>query len=480
MDINVGSAKLGSLQLLLHDDTVPKTVLNFCKLLQRSRGDGYKGSSFHRIIKGFMAQGGDFTNGDGTGGESIYGKSFRDENFILGHDTRGILSMANSGPHTNGSQFFMCFRSTPHLDGKHVVFGRVNLADEESARVLDCIEKTQTNSQNDRPIAPVTIVECGLVQDKNTVAAVVVPPETITQDDGEIDLEDEDNNDNDNDDPARHQENDSQEEIPSKTVSEVAEHHDAAEEDLPKQQQQQQQDEEKVEDQKPKTKSQLLKERLRKLKMKNNQARQLNRQEVLKEGERLGSEEGMVKERRRQAMQDKKAKQKEWASRNAKALETGAKSGIDGKFLVEQASDSLKSATRRAEKEERSRHDVRDYHNSEGQHRNYERSLHSLPAEGTLRREDDATSTFDPLRANMGPGNEIEQQAERDGARRLAHELKRRIDKQSKKKRNRLDFEATDVSYINERNKRFNEKIGRNFDEHTAEIRQNLERGTAL
>ena len=96
----------------------------------------FKGSKFHRIIPGFMAQGGDFTNHNGTGGESIYGEKFADEDFSQRHTGRGVLSMANSGPNTNGSQFFLCFKATPHLNGKHVVFGKVT----KGLEILDKLE----------------------------------------------------------------------------------------------------------------------------------------------------------------------------------------------------------------------------------------------------------------------------------------------------------------------------------------------------
>merc|ERR1719359_2232962 len=124
-DIEIDGEKAGRVVMKLRKDLVPKTVENFRALCTGEKGFGYKDSAFHRIIPGFMCQGGDFTNGDGTGGESIYGEKFKDENFKMKHNGEGVLSMANSGPHSNGSQFFICLEAVPHLNLKHVVFGRV-------------------------------------------------------------------------------------------------------------------------------------------------------------------------------------------------------------------------------------------------------------------------------------------------------------------------------------------------------------------
>ena len=192
-DIEIGGEPIGRIEIGLFGKTVPKTVKNFAELAKKPVGEGYKGSIFHRVIKDFMIQGGDFTNKDGTGGRSIYGDRFPDENFKLKHYGVGWLSMANAGKDTNGSQFFLTTKKTPWLDGRHVVFGKVikgmvlttfyfsfisvncsKRYDWFHQDVVRKVENTKTDGR-DKPAKDIVIADCG--------AEVVAEPFAVSKDD---------------------------------------------------------------------------------------------------------------------------------------------------------------------------------------------------------------------------------------------------------------------------------------------------------
>ena len=179
LDVAADQTPLGRITVVLRDDVCPKTCENFRRLCVdhhlRGGGEtttnnnnyntdfkgGFKNSTFHRIIPNFMCQGGDFTNNDGTGGKSIYGKTFPDENFILKHSGPGVVSMANSGPNTNGSQFFLCTSKTQWLDGKHVVFGQVTKSGMEVVRKMETF-----GSKSGKTSKVIRVMECGEIDEQ--------------------------------------------------------------------------------------------------------------------------------------------------------------------------------------------------------------------------------------------------------------------------------------------------------------------------
>lgn len=184
-DITAGGKPKGRVVFKLYDDVVPRTTENFRALCTGEKGTStesgkplhYKGSVFHRVIKDFMCQGGDFTHGSGIGGESIYGNKFEDENFKLIHEKPFLLSMANAGPNTNGSQFFITTVPTPHLNGKHVVFGEV-IQGKSVVRALERCEK----GLGDKPTEDWVIADCG------QLPADYVPEASVVADDGTGDI----------------------------------------------------------------------------------------------------------------------------------------------------------------------------------------------------------------------------------------------------------------------------------------------------
>lgn len=512
-DLEIGSRSIGRLVFELYASVVPKTVENFRALCTGEQGTNiisgtkltFKDSCFHRIIPGFMAQAGDITHGNGSGGESIYGKTFADENFALKHNSAGLLSMANSGPHTNGSQFFITFKPTPHLDGRHVVFGRVV----EGERLLLILEGVATD-QTDRPKLPVMIVNCGQLStegnstdDSGGVETVDSIAATTAAAESESFI------------PASFSARGSrryQSAVTAASVDKVEKGKDVSsdtgtEAAVELEQQQEEKEEQPQEDT---SKMTAMQKRLFALKMKMNSARKSNRSEVENEFRRqTDPHKYEYQQHQEQARGHKYSSQGgDNSGSNTISGDTGGDGGesdkdyysrrLEAKGLTPSESYMLEPA--QSAQRVKDRQEKKQIHEATfglaalsraGDFHSYEKSLARLPR----KHEEDDEVTNGGAGANLlnygnSNGNSSSSSGNLNstsgvsaaGLDRLTKDIEERDARRRKHsgRRHRDTADAAGVDSINSANEFFNKKLKRSFDKYTVEIRQNLERGTAI
>ena len=465
-EISIGGRPAGRLEFELFDKVVPKTAENFRSLCigGKRSAEGtkleYKRSRIHRLIPGFMAQGGDFTKNDGTGGLSIYGPTFEDENFALKHDKRGLLSMANAGPNTNASQFFITFAPTPHLDGRHVVFGRVC----SGFDVLKEIELVPTGGQ-DAPSAKIEIISCGGVSAKTNDHA----PTALMSESNSDSISATSSAVNAKLSKFKSAQKRRAQIIAKKSVemnfpvptdtNPGAIFRDEEGITLAKAKLDGAQNAESSANE---VSMNPRKRKLLELRKKMIQGRQSNQKEVVQEHRRF-LDKGLLRRQR----------QREWEQmENENLEELKAKGGSEkDAHLTETAEKAVaseekarKKATRAAKSMDRS-----GLYNQEAAYQAYKKRINSAP-------EADLTT--------------INTSSVQSGEERIAPELVNRmvaeLDATDKRKKlNKIKskgkkIEGKDVDGINDSNDAWNNRLSRAFDKYTVEIRQNLERGTAL
>lgn len=416
-DMEIGGRPAGRIEFELFSEIVPRTAENFRCLATGECGGGlhYESSRFHRVIRNFMIQGGDFNRGDGTGGESIYGTQFDDESFALKHDAAYMLSMANRGSNTNGSQFFVTLRPTPHLDGRHVVFGRAI----SGHQVIDTIAKVAVD-RSDRPLVEVVIAACGAdplpkQQRVQELPPAPAPTETL---------------------PAVKPEEEENEECEAELEEEVEL---PAGNDVPA--------------------------RLLRLRMLVNKGRKQNAAAVKDERVRKKEERQRGVGARERAEERKQTKDKWEADLQLRGVSS------DQAYLLETAETAARRYDKHRLKEKRQAAFGWDVFNADSLQKAYEKRLDQLPIGPSHSEQDDD----DPLVYGQQPPTKNDEALDR-----MVAELEQREQRKATFSRRRAFVPEADVDYINERNKVFNKKIKRAYSKYTVEIRQNLERGTAI
>lgn len=446
MDIKVGEERLGRVVIELFADVVPRTAENFRALCTGEKGIGqkskkllcYKGAPFHRVIKDFMIQGGDFTKGNGTGGESIYGGKFADESFEKKHTKAGLLSMANAGPNTNGSQFFITCAATPWLDNKHVVFGQVT----EGMKLLRQVEALQVGV-NDKPLFSVSIMECG---DMAVLREI------------EKNINDEDLFDSDDD--------AEEEEIDISNVVVPAAGKDGVKPDTSRRPRKRKREEQLEEEQKELltqdvTMMTARERKLFEIRLKLNAASKRTRRATLNEHKSGNkSKKDIAREKRKKYLEKRELKCKELknAHRDPNCPELYESAAI---------------AKRKRDKKGAAAPFGWDVFNTDTLYRAYEKRINSIKLKGSVR---DPTKLADANELDYGGDGAVDPDAIQD----MMDEIEQVKKRRQKFQRRRTRYDDEQPSWINHRNEVFNRKVERAYGKYTQTIRANLERGTAL
>lgn len=522
LDVKIGDTSIGRIVIVLFANLVPQTAENFRALCTGEKGVSprgarlhLKGSPFHRIIPGFMCQGGDITAGDGTGGESVYGETFADENFIVKHTKGGLLSMANAGQNTNGSQFFITFDATPWLDGKHVVFGQVT----EGEAVVQAIEAV--GSRSGRPSAKVIISDCGELQSRRQLLTKLQAQReeeiSLAADRTIVDLDAE----------AKQRLRKLREKSSTQLFPETAQEtlqrleHDDSREDLTGSQHQQQHQQQQVQVQmqtggplvssteeegggggegqgtgaRSTSPLPLENERAPTFNASNLEAlgprarKLIELQAKIKQARKANETATVMSEKRKNASLGGRgagtedpatnASSKRWFEEKLQRREEELKRlGLpaDKAYLLDSAETA--EALRKKKHKEGAPAGI-DAFNQATLYRAYERRVEAIKPDLSAY---EAAKSSDPefYRAGDSLVYGGDGKCAPEAVNRMVEELNERKKKASDFSRRRRFDPTRDVDYINERNAHFNKKIERAFGAHTKEIKANLERGTAL